>query len=125
VFLGSLAKVPSDGRPYPVFAFCALVPWTYFAYALTHAGNSLVDSANLVTKVYFPRLVIPLAAVLAGLPDLAIALLVLLGMMLFYGVTPTVAILWLPLLMVLAMATALAVSLWLSALNIQYRDFRY
>jgi lipopolysaccharide transport system permease protein len=125
IFLGGLAKVPSDGLPYPLFAFCALVPWTYFSYALTHGANSLVDNANLVTKVYFPRILIPLSAVLGGLPDLVIAFLVLVAMMAFYGIHLTAAVLWLPLLVGLALLTAFAVTLWLSALNVHYRDFRY
>ena len=125
IFFGGLAKVPSDGIPYPIFAYCALVPWSYFAGALDRAGNSLVGSANLITKVYFPRLAIPMSAVLAGLLDLAIAFVVLLGMMLYYGIVPTAAILTLPLFLLLAIATALAVGLWLSALNVQYRDVRY
>jgi len=125
IFFGRLAQVPSDGIPYPIFAYCALVPWSYFAGALDRAGNSLVGSANLITKVYFPRLAIPMSAVLAGLLDFAIAFVVLLGMMFFYGIVPTAAILTLPLFLLLAIATALAVGLWLSALNVQYRDVRY
>ena len=125
IFFGRLAQVPSDGIPYPIFAYCALVPWSYFAGALDRAGNSLVGSANLITKVYFPRLAIPISAVLAGLLDLAIAFVVLLGMMFYYGIVPTAAVLTLPLFLLLAIATALAVGLWLSALNVQYRDVRY
>jgi lipopolysaccharide transport system permease protein len=125
VFFGGLAKVPSDGIPYPVFSFAALVPWQLFAHALTESGNSLVASQNLITRVYFPRLVIPISAVLAGLVDFAIAFVVLLGMMAYYGIMPTTAILTLPLFLLLAIATALAVGLWLSALNVQYRDVRY
>lgn len=125
VFFGRLAKVPSDGLPYPVFAFCALLPWQLFAYALNESGNSLVANRQLITKVYFPRLVIPLSAVLAGLVDFAIAFVVLLGMMAFYGIVPTVAIITLPLLVLLAIASALAAGLWLSALNVEYRDVRY
>ncbi len=125
VFLGGLAKVPSDGLPYPIFAFCALVPWTYFATSLTHGANSLIENPNLLTKVYFPRLLIPFSAVLSGLPDLGIALVVLVAMMLFFGIHPTWAILWLPLFVFIVMLTALAVTVWLSALNVHYRDFRY
>jgi lipopolysaccharide transport system permease protein len=125
IFFGRLAQVPSDGIPYPIFAYCALVPWSYFAGALDRAGNSLVGSANLITKVYFPRLAIPISAVLAGLLDLAIAFVVLLGMMFYYGIVPTAAVLTLPLFLLLAIATALALGLWLSALNVQYRDVRY
>lgn len=125
IFFGHLAKIPSDGVPYPVFTFCALLPWTYFAYALGESSNSLVGNANLISKVYFPRLVIPMAATLAGLVDFAIAFVVLLGLMLWYHIVPTVAILLLPAFLLLAIATALAVGLWLSALNVRYRDVRY
>jgi lipopolysaccharide transport system permease protein len=125
VFFGGLAKVPSDGLPYPVFTFCALVPWTYFSTALTNSANSLVDNARLITKVYFPRLLVPAAPVFGGLIDLAIALLVLAGMLLYYGIAPTAAILTLPAFVLLAAMTALGVGLWLSALNVQFRDVRY
>jgi lipopolysaccharide transport system permease protein len=125
VFLGVLAKVPSDGFPYPIFAFCALVPWTYFANSLNHGANSLIENPNLLTKVYFPRLLIPISAVLSGLPDLGIALGVLLAMMLFFGIHPTWAILWLPFFVLIVVLTATAVTVWLSALNVHYRDFRY
>jgi len=125
VFFGRLAKVPSDGVPYPVFAYVALLPWQLFAFALTESSNSLVASQNLITKVYFPRLVIPIASVLAGLVDFAIAFLILLMMMLYYGIVPTAAVALLPLFLLLAIVTALAVGLWLSALNVKYRDVRY
>jgi len=125
IFFGSLAKIPSDGIPYPIFAYTALLPWQLFAHALTESGNSLVGNRQLITKVYFPRLVIPISAVLAGLVDFAIAFGVLLCMMFYYGIVPTAAILTLPLFLVLATATALAVGLWLSALNVEYRDVRY
>lgn len=125
VFFGKLAKVPSDGLPYPIFAYTALLPWQLFAHALTESGNSLVASQQLIKKVYFPRLAIPLAAVLAGLVDFAIAFVVLLGMMFYYGIYPTVAIVTLPLFILFAIATALAAGLWLSALNVEYRDVRY
>ncbi len=125
IFFGRLAKIPSDGVPYPIFVYCALLPWQLFAHALTESGNSLVVSQNLITKVYFPRLVIPVAAVLAGLVDFAIAFVVLLGMMAYYGIVPTMAVVFLPLFLLLAVTTALAVGLWLSALNVQYRDVRY
>lgn len=125
IFFGRLAQVPSDGIPYPIFAYCALVPWSYFAGSLERAGNSLVGSSHLITKVYFPRLAIPVSAVLAGLVDFGIAFLVLLGMMLYYGIAPTAAVLTLPLFLLLAVLTALGVGLWLSALNVQYRDVRY
>jgi lipopolysaccharide transport system permease protein len=125
IFFGRLAKVPSDGIPYPVFAFAALLPWQLFAFALTESSNSLVANQNLITKVYFPRLVVPIASVLAGLVDFAIAFAVLLGLMAFYGITPTRAVVVLPLFVLLAVATALAVGLWLSALNVKFRDVRY
>jgi len=125
IFFGRLAGIPSDGLPYPIFAYCALLPWQLFSHALTESGNSLVGNQNLITKVYFPRLVIPLAAVLAGLVDFGVAFLVLLGMMAYYGMAPTMAVATLPLFILLAIATALAVGLWLSALNVQYRDVRY
>lgn len=125
VFFGRLAKVPSDGLPYPVFAFAALLPWQLFAFALTESSNSLVGSQNLITKVYFPRLVIPMAAVLAGLVDFSISFVVLLVLMFAYGITPGVAVVTIPLFLLLAVASALAVGLWLSALNVKYRDVRY
>jgi lipopolysaccharide transport system permease protein len=125
VFFGRLAKVPSDGIPYPVFVYAALLPWQLFAFALTESANSLVGNQNLIKKVYFPRLVVPLASVLAGLVDFGIAFLVLLALMLYYGIVPSFAILVLPLFLLLAVATALSVGLWLSALNVQFRDVRY
>jgi lipopolysaccharide transport system permease protein len=125
LFFGRLAKMPSDNIPYPIFAYAALVPWTFFANGLTESSNSLVGSANLIKKVYFPRLAVPIAAVLAGLVDFAIAFVVLVGMMLYYGVAPTANVLWLPLFLLLALATALGTGLWLSALNVQFRDVRY
>lgn len=125
VFFGRLAGVPSDDLPYPVFTFAALLPWQLFSYALTESGNSLVTNQELLTKVYFPRLLIPLSTVLGGLADFAIAFLVLLGMMAFYGITPTSAVVVLPLLVLLTCASALAAGLWLAALNVKYRDVRY
>jgi lipopolysaccharide transport system permease protein len=125
VFFGRLAKIPSDGFPYPVFAYAALLPWNLFAFALTESSNSLVNSQNLITKVYFPRLIIPLSSVLAGIVDFMIAFSVLLVMMFYYGIRPGIAIVWLPLFMLLAIATALSVGLWFSALNVKYRDVRY
>ena len=125
VFFGRLAKVPSDGIPYPVFAYCGLLPWQLFAHALTESGNSLVGSQHLITKVYFPRLVIPLAAVVAGVVDFGIAFVILIGMMVVFHIVPTAAVVTLPAFLLLALATALAVGLWLSALNVQYRDVRY
>jgi lipopolysaccharide transport system permease protein len=126
VFLGKLARVPSDNMPYPLFTFAALVPWTFFANGLTQSSNSLVGSANLIKKVYFPRLVVPISVVVGGLPDFALSFLVLLAMMAYYGIYPQWAILlWLPLLLLLALVTALGCGLWLSALNVKYRDVRY
>ena len=125
VFFGRLAKVPSDGIPYPVFAFAALLPWQLFAHALSESSNSLVGSQSLITKVYFPRLVIPISAVLAGLVDFAVAFTVLLVLMWYYAIVPTPAILLLPFFILFAIVTALAVGLWLSSLNVKYRDVRY
>ena len=125
LFFGRLAKVPSDNIPYPLFTFCALVPWTFFAYGLSQASDSLVGSGNLIKKVYFPRLVIPLAGVTSGVVDFCLAFVVLLGLMTYYHVVPSSNIVFLPLLLLLALITALGVGLWLSALNVQYRDVRY
>jgi lipopolysaccharide transport system permease protein len=126
IFFGHLAKVPSDGIPYPLFSFAALVPWTFFANGLSQSSNSLVGSGTLITKVYFPRLIIPLASVFSGIVDFVLAFIVLLGMMVYYGVMPTtINVLWLPLFLLLALTTALGVGLWLSALNVEYRDVRY
>jgi lipopolysaccharide transport system permease protein len=125
VFFGWLAGMPSGGVPYPLFTYTALLPWQLFAFAMSESGNSLINNQRLINKVYFPRLVVPLAAVLAGLVDFLIAFAVLVGMMLFYGYFPKVNILALPLFVILAILTALAVGLWLSALNVIYRDIRY
>lgn len=125
VFFGGLAGVPSNGLPYPLFVFCALLPWQLFAHALTESSNSLVANERLISKVYFPRLVIPLSAVLVGLVDFVFPFFVLLGMMFYYGITPTTALWTLPLFLLLAVTTSLGVGLWLSALNVEYRDVRY
>ena len=125
VVFGRLAGIPSDGVPYPVFAFAALLPWQLFSHALTESGNSLVNDRELLTKVYFPRLAIPLSTIIVGLADFLIAFVVLLAMMLYYGIAPTAAVWTLPLFIVLACATAMAAGLWLSALNVRYRDVRY
>jgi lipopolysaccharide transport system permease protein len=125
VFFGYLAKMPSDGIPYPVFAYCALLPWSLFAHALTESSNSLVNNQGLITKVYFPRLIVPIAPLFVGLVDFGIAFVVLLFLMAYYGLVPGPAIFLLPFFIFLAMATALAVGIWLSALNVQYRDVRY
>lgn len=125
IFFGQLAQMPSDGMPYPIFSYAALVPWTFFANGLTNATGSLVGSSNLITKVFFPRLVVPIGGVLSGLVDFALAFIVLIVMMLLYGIVPTLNIFWLPFFLVLALVTALGVGLWLSAMNVQYRDVRY
>lgn len=125
LFFGRLAKVPSDNVPYPVFSYTALVPWTFFAHGLTHASNSLVQNANMLTKVYFPRLALPVSTLMAGLLDFVLAFILLLGMMVYFGIAPTLNALFLPLFLLLALATSLGVSLWLAALNVQFRDVRY
>jgi lipopolysaccharide transport system permease protein len=150
LFFGRLAQIPSDGIPYPIFSYAALVPWTFFSNGLTNSAASLVNSSRLITKVYFPRLIIPISTVLAGLVDFSLAFIVLIGMMLFYGInplynstpltvpglhpdfsfalmlhTPTLNIIWLPFFLLLALVTALGVGLWLAAMNVQFRDIRY
>lgn len=125
VFFGRLARVPSDGIPYPVFAYTALVPWTFFANGLTQSSNSLVGSAGMLKKVYFPRLAVPVASVLSECVDFALAFLVLIGLMAVYGLAPTANVAFLPLFVLLGMVTSLGVGLWLSALNVRYRDVRY
>ena len=125
LFFGRLAGVPSDGIPYPIFSYAALVPWQFFANGLTNSTNSLVASTNPIQKVYFPRMVIPFSAVLAGVVDFALAFVVLLAMMLFYRIVPTAAVVWLPLFLLLALVTSLGVGLWLTAMNVQFRDVRY
>lgn len=125
LFFGRLAKVPSDGLPYPIFSYAALVPWTYFASSLSQAANSMVGNANMLKKIYFPRLTMPVATLLAGIVDFVLAFIVLLGMMLFYGFVPTFNVIWLPLFLLLALITSLGVGLWLAALNVQFRDVRY
>jgi lipopolysaccharide transport system permease protein len=125
LFFGRLAKVPSDGIPYPIFAYTALVPWTFFANALTQSSNSLVQGSNLIKKVYFPRLALPISTVLAGVVDFVLAFSVLVLMMLYYGIAPSWNVVFLPFLLLLAFATSLGVGLWLSAMNVRYRDVRY
>jgi lipopolysaccharide transport system permease protein len=125
LFFGRLAKIPSDGIPYPIFSYVALVPWTFFANGLSQSSNSLVGSANLIKKVYFPRLVIPISSVISGAVDFVLSFAVLIVMMFFYGICPTSHILWMPFLLLLALITALGGGLWLSAINVQYRDVRY
>jgi lipopolysaccharide transport system permease protein len=125
LFFGSLAHIPSNGLPYPIFYYSALVPWMYFSGALQNATNTMVDHQRVITKVYFPRLLLPMSAVISGLVDLGIGFVVFLGMMLYYGIRPGRAALLLPFFLLLAVQTALGVGLWLSALNAIYRDVRY
>ncbi|MCU1241132.1 MAG: Polysaccharide transporter permease protein [Candidatus Acidoferrum typicum] len=125
LFFGRLAKIPSDGIPYPLFVYCALVPWTFFAQGLAQSADSLVGQGNLIRKVYFPRLAIPLSSVSAGLVDFSISFTVLLALMARYGVRPTSHLVWLPCLLLLAFVTSLGVGLWLSALNVRFRDVKY
>ena len=125
VFFGRLAGIPSDGVPYPIFSYAALVPWQFFANGLNNSSNSLVGSSNLIKKVFFPRLIIPISAVLSGIVDFILAFIVLLLMMAFFGILPTKNVIWLPLLLLLALITSLGFGLWFSALNVQFRDIRY
>jgi lipopolysaccharide transport system permease protein len=126
LFFGQLAQIPSDGIPYPIFSYVALLPWTFFANGLGNTSNSLVNSTSLIKKVYFPRLVVPIAGVLSGLPDFALAFIVLLGMMFYYSISFTFAsLVWLLLFLAMALITSLGVGLWLSALNAKYRDVRH
>jgi lipopolysaccharide transport system permease protein len=125
VIFGNLMGVETQGSPYPVFSYAALLPWTFFSGALSRSGNSLVFDANLISKVYFPRLILPFAAVLSMLVDFAIAFLILVGMMFYYGIYPGITVFILPLFLVLAFLTALGSGLWLSALNVKYRDITY
>jgi len=125
LFFGKLAKIPSDGVPYPLFCFAALVPWTLFSNGLSQSSNSLVGSAHLITKVYFPRMVIPISSIFSGALDFLISFGVLLAMMAVYGIFPTWNTLWLPLLILFVFVSSLGVGMWLSALNVQFRDVRY
>jgi len=125
IFFGRLAKIPSAGVPYPIFAFCALVPWQMFSFVLTESGNSLLHNQYMLTKIYFPRLIVPVAPVLTALVDFAVAFAMLVAMMVYYGVVPRLTLLLLPLFLVLAVLTALAVGVWLAALTAEYRDVRY
>ena len=125
VIFGQFARIPSDGLPYSIFTYTALLPWQYFSQAISRSSDSLVASAHLITKIYFPRLIIPISAILAPLVDFVIAFVVLLGMMAWFGIPPYWNALFLPLFLLLALITALAVSLFLSALNVKYRDVRY
>lgn len=125
LFFGKLGKIPSDGVPYPIFSYTGLLPWTLFAQGLQQTSLSLVSKAHVLKKVYFPRLTIPIATVLSGLVDFLLALIVLFIMMLYYGITPTINTLWLPLFLLLALVSSLGVGLWLCALNVAYRDVRH
>jgi lipopolysaccharide transport system permease protein len=125
LFFGRLAKIPSDGVPYPLFSFAALVPWTFFANGLTQSANSVVLSQNLITKIYFPRLAVPIATVLSGAVDFVLAFVILLALMMFYGTPLTPHALWVIPLSLLALVTSVGVGFWLAALNVQYRDVRY
>src|SRR6202021_495405 len=125
LFFGKLAHIPSEGLPYPIFYYSALLPWMYFAASLQNATNTIVENQRLITKVYFPRLALPLSAVLSGLVDFGVSFLMFLVMMIYYGIRPGAAASWLPVFLLLAILTALGVGLWLSALNAIYRDVRY
>ncbi len=125
LFFGRLAKMPSDGVPYPLFVFTALVPWMFFANGITQSSGSLVENASLLKKVYFPRLAVPIASIIAGVVDFCCSFVVLMAMVLYYGVVPSLAMLALPLFLALACISSLGVGLWLSALNVQFRDVRY
>lgn len=125
IFFGKLAKMPSDGIPYPIFSYAALVPWTFFSNGISKSSNSLVGGSNLLKKIYFPRMALPISSILAGVVDFVLAFVVLLFMMYYYQIAPTINVLWLPLLLVMALVSALGVGLWLSAMNVQFRDVRY
>lgn len=125
VIFGRLAKLPSEGIPYPVFSYVALLPWQLFSRALSDASMSLVNSQQMVTKIYFPRIFLPAASILSSLVDFGIAFVILLGLMFYYGITPTWAVVSLPFFILLALTTAMAVGMWLAALNVKYRDVKY
>jgi lipopolysaccharide transport system permease protein len=125
VIFGKLAKLPSDGIPYPIFSYTALLPWQLFSSAIGNASSSLVSNQNMITKTYFPRLILPMSSVLSGLVDFIIAFFILLGMMFFYKITFTLRILLLPAFTLLALITAMAAGMWLSAINVRYRDIKY
>jgi len=125
LFFGRLAHIPSEGLPYPIFYYSALLPWMYFAASLQNATNTIVENQRVITKVYFPRLALPLSSVLSGLVDFGVSFLMFVAMMIYFGLRPSAAILWLPAFLLLALLTALGVGLWLSALNAIYRDVRY
>ena len=125
VIFGMFAKLPSDGLPYPIFTYCALLPWNYFARSLGDSSDSLIGSTHLITKIYFPRLILPLSKVFAGLVDFAIAFIILIGMMVWYGIAPTAGLVCLPLFIAIAMVTAFSFGLWFTALNVKYRDVKF
>ncbi len=125
LFFGKLGKIPSEGVPYPIFNYTALLPWQFFENSITISTTSLVTNANMVTKVYFPRMFVPVSSVISGLVDFMVAFIVLIGMMIFYHISPTIGVLLLPFFLLLAFITAMGVSLWMSALNVKYRDVRY
>lgn len=125
LFFGKLAQIPSDGIPYPIFSYSALVPWTFFANGLLQASNTLVNNANMVKKIYFPRLILPISSVFAGIVDFVLAFIVLLMMMFYFRIYPTANVVWLPLFLLLALVTSLGTGFWFSAMNAQFRDIRY
>jgi len=125
VIFGKLAKVPSDGIPYPIFSYAALIPWTYFSNAMTKSTTSLINAKSVISKIYYPRIIIPLTPVLAGLVDFLISFTVLIAMMIWYKITPTLNILFLPMLVILMMMTSAGIGMWLTALAIQYRDIQH
>ena len=125
LFFGKLAKMPSDGIPYPIFSYAALVPWSFFANGLNQASNSLVGNSNLIQKIYFPRMSMPIASVCGGFVDFVLAFIMLIGMIFYYGMVPTINVVWLPFFLMLAFMTSLGASLWLSAMYVQFRDVRH
>jgi len=125
IFFGGLAKIPSEGIPYPLFSLAALLPWTLFAEGLTRSTMSMITNQNIMTKVYFPRLIMPFSGILSPLVDFVVAFSILILMMVYYGFAPTLNVIFLPLFIVFAVITSLSVGLWLSALNVKYRDFQY
>jgi len=125
IVFGGFAKIPSEGIPYPLFSYSALLPWTLFAEGITRSTSSMIINSNIMTKVYFPRLVMPISGILSPVVDFVVAFIILIGMILYYGFVPTINIVWLPAFILLALASSMGVGLWLSALNVQYRDFQY